>query len=94
LLIFSFFTKRELRLVKITHKTKYILVGMGIIETGAVAIVNYGLTIGDAILITPISSALSIVTIGLAILFLKDKITRLQGVGIFTAIAGIIVTAF
>jgi len=93
LLIFSFFAKRELGLAKIDRKTKYMLVGMGIIETGAVAVVNYGLTIGDAILITPISSALSIVTIALAIIFLKDKITRLQGFGIITAIAGIIVTA-
>ncbi len=67
---------------------------MGIIEAGAVAIVNYGLTIGDAILITPIASALSIVTITLAIIFLKDNVTKLQGLGIITAIAGIIVTAF
>jgi uncharacterized membrane protein len=67
---------------------------MGIIEAGAVAIVNYGLTIGDAILITPIASALSIVTITLAIIFLKDKVTRLQRLGMIAAIAGIIVTAF
>jgi uncharacterized membrane protein len=67
---------------------------MGFIEAGTVAIVNYGLTIGDAILITPIASALSIVTITLAIIFLKDNVTKLQGLGIITAIAGIIVTAF
>ena len=67
---------------------------MGSIEAGAVAFVNYGLTIGDAILITPIASALSIVTITLAIIFLKDKITKIQGVGMIVAIAGIIVTAF
>ena len=67
---------------------------MGIIEAGAVAIVNYGLTIGDAILITPIASALSIVTITLAIVFLKDKVTRLQGLGITAAITGIVVTVF
>jgi uncharacterized membrane protein len=66
---------------------------MGVIEAGAVALVNYGLTIGDAILITPIASALSIVTITLAIFFLKDKITNIQGLGIVTAIVGIIVTA-
>jgi uncharacterized membrane protein len=67
---------------------------MGSIEAGAVAIVNYGLTIGDAILITPIASALSIVTITLAIIFLKDKVTKLQALGMIAAIAGIIVTAF
>jgi uncharacterized membrane protein len=65
---------------------------MGVIEAAAVAIVNYGLTIGDAILITPIASALSIVTITLAIIFLKDKVSGLQSLGIMTAISGIIVT--
>jgi transporter family protein len=67
---------------------------MGIIEVGAVALVNYGLTIGHAILVTPIASALSIVTITLAIIFLKDKVSKLQGFGIFMVIAGIIVTVF
>ena len=94
LLLFSFLTKRELDLTKATTKTKCMVGLMGIIEAGAVAIVNYGLTIGDAILIMPIASALSIVTIALAIIFLKDKVTKLQGLGIITAIAGIIVTAF
>jgi len=94
LLLFSFIIKRELDLTKATTKTKCMVVLMGIIEAGAVAIVNYGLTIGDAILITPIASALSIVTITLAIIFLKDKVTKLQGFGIITAVAGIIVTAF
>jgi len=94
LLLFSFLIKRELDLTKATTKTKGMVVLMGIIEAGAVAIVNYGLTIGDAILITPIASALSIVTITLAIIFLKDNVTKLQGLGIITAIAGIIVTAF
>ena len=94
LLLFSFLRKRELDLTKATTQTKCMVVLMGIIEAGAVAIVNYGLTIGDAILITPIASALSIVTITLAIIVLKDKVTKLQGLGIVTAIAGIIVTAF
>ena len=66
---------------------------MGIIEAAAVALVNYGLTIGDAILITPIASALSIVTIALAIIFLKDKVTKIQSLGMAAAITGIIVTA-
>ena len=94
LLLFSFLIKQELDLTKATTKTKCMVVLMGIIEAGAVAIVNYGLTIGDAILITPIASALSIVTITLAVIFLKDNVTKLQGLGIITAIAGIIVTAF
>jgi transporter family protein len=94
LLIFSFFVKREISLANVSTKTKSMLFVMGIVEAGAVAAVNYGLTIGDAILIAPIASALSIVTIGLAMIFLKDKITKLQGLGIFMAIIGIITTAF
>jgi len=94
LLIFSFLVKREIDLTRTSVKTKYAIVLMGIIEAGAVAVVNYGLTIGDAILITPIASALSIVTITLAIVFLKDKVTKLQGLGMVTAIVGIVVTAF
>ena len=93
LLIFSFIAKREVTLTTTSTKTKYIILLMGIVEAGAVAIVNFGLTIGDAILITPIASALSIVTITLAIIFLKDKITKIQGIGIVTAIVGIILTA-
>lgn len=92
--IFSLLAKQGTSLAKISTKTKYIILLMGIIETGAVALVNYGLTIGDAILITPIASALSIVTITLAIIFLKEKISNIQGLGIVTAIIGIIVTAF
>jgi transporter family protein len=94
LLLFSFLIKRELVLTRATPKTKTMVLLMGSIEAGAVAIVNYGLTVGDAILITPIASALSIVTITLAIIFLKDRVTKLQGFGMAAAIAGIIVTAF
>jgi uncharacterized membrane protein len=94
LIIYAFLIKREFVLTKATTKTKLMLLLMGSIEAGAVAIVNYGLTIGDAILITPIASALSIVTIALAIAFLKDKVTIPQGLGMTSAIVGIVVTAF
>ena len=92
--LFSLLVKRELRLSNVPAKTKQVIILMGVIEAGAVALVNYGLTIGDAILITPIASALSIVTITLAIIFLKDKLTTIQGLGVGTAIIGIIATAF
>ena len=94
LLLLSFLIKRELCLTEASPKTKLMVVLMGIIEAGAVAIVNFGLTIGDAILITPIASALSVVTITMAVIFLRDSITKLQGLGIITAISGIIATGF
>ncbi|MFC1877115.1 EamA family transporter [Thermodesulfobacteriota bacterium] len=94
LLLFSFRINQELGLTNVTTKTKIMVLLMGVIEAGAVALVNYGLTVGDAILITPIASALSIVTITLAIIFLKEKVTKFQGIGMIAAIAGIIVTGF
>ena len=93
-LLFSLLVKREIGWAKTAPNTKYAVLLMGIIEAGAVAAVNYGLTLGDAILITPIASALSVVTISLAMIFLKDKVTRLQGFGMVTVVLGIVVTAF
>jgi len=93
LLLFALLLRRELALKNARATTKIMVSFMGSIEAGAVAVVNYGLTIGDAILITPIASALSIVTIALAVLLLKDRITKLQGLGMFAAVAGITVTA-
>ena len=94
MILFSALSKREMGLKGITSKTILLMFIMGAIEAGAVAAVNYGLGIGDAILITPIASALSIVTILLAIIFLKDKITKIQAAGVATAIIGIVITGF
>jgi len=94
MLFFSLMAKRELRVANSDHKIMRVILLAGVLEAGAVAIVNWGLTIGDVILVTPISSALSIVTIGMAVIFLKEKITRMQGVGMIVAVAGIVLTAF
>ena len=67
---------------------------VGILETFAIASVNYGLEFGDLILVSPISSALSIVTITMAVIFLKEKITKTQTLGIVVTITGIVLTAF
>jgi len=67
---------------------------MGIIEAGALIAVNFGLTIGEAILISPIASALSVVTIGMAIVFLKERVHKVQLIGIASVVLGIIATGF
>lgn len=94
LLLFSLLVNRELRIVETNAKTKLVILFAGVLEASAVASVNWGLTIGDVILVTPISSALSIVTIMMAIIFLKEKITKLQGIGMIIVITGIVLTAF
>ncbi|KAA0261168.1 MAG: DMT family transporter [Chloroflexi bacterium] len=92
MLLFFAISKRGMGLAGTAGKTISAIFVMGVIEAGSVAVVNYGLTIGDAILITPIASALSIVTILLAIIFLKERITKTQGIGVATAVVGIVVT--
>lgn len=92
LLIFAFAKRQTLGRLNSSAKVKAVILLMGAIEVGAVSLVNYGLTIGDAILITPIASALSIVTIMLAVVFLKDRVSKPQGLGIVMAIVGIVTT--
>jgi transporter family protein len=94
LLLFSLLINRELRVANTTPKIKMMILFAGVLEAAAVASVNWGLTIGDVILVTPISSALSIVTITMAVIFLKEKITKLQGIGMIMVITGIVLTAF
>ena len=94
MLLFSLLVNRELSIANTTPKIKMTILFAGVLEAAAVAIVNWGLTIGDAILVTPIASALSIVTITMAVIFLNEKITKLQGIGIIIVISGIVLTAF
>ena len=94
MLLFSLLIHRELSVAKTTPKTKMMILFAGVLEAAAVAFVNWGLTVGDAILVTPIASALSIVTIMMAVIFLKEKINKLQGIGMIIVITGIVLTAF
>ena len=94
MLLFSLLAKRELRVSQTNPKIMATILFAGVIEAAAVAVVNWGLTIGDSILVTPISSALSIVTIAMAVIFLKEKITAIQGIGMVIVITGIVFTAF
>jgi drug/metabolite transporter (DMT)-like permease len=55
--------------------------------------VNYRLAIGDAILVTPVASALSVVTIGLSVAVLRERISALQALGVAMAVGGIVTTA-
>lgn len=94
LLLFSLVVKRELTIASTTTQTKQMVVLVGVLEAAAVACFNWGLANGDVILVTPIASALTIVTITLAVVFLKEKLSRVQVLGIAVAVIGIILTVF
>lgn len=90
----TFFNRKDSSFEKKHIRVLPLIILVGLLEAGAVASVNFGLTVGDLVLINPISSALSVVTISLAIIFLKEKITKTQGVGMALALAGIILSGF
>lgn len=94
LLGYALVTNARLGVLHTTTKTKLMVGLVGVLEALAIASVNWGLQVGDLVLVSPISSALSIVTISLAVIFLKEKITRTQTLGIAITLLGIILTAF
>lgn len=93
LIVLSLARKQELAFKMKSKKVLSIVALVGILEAFAVASVNWGLSVGQVVLVSPISSALSIVTIGLAIIFLKEKISKIQALGILLTIGGIVMTA-
>lgn len=92
--LMSSFQKRSLVIKKTSMKLTILVALVGILEATAVLAVAYGLTFGDGIIVAPVSSALTIVTVGLAIIFSKEKITKLQALGIIAVVGGIVMTAF
>mgnify|MGYP003340959924 CR=1 FL=1 len=90
----AIFSKKSLSIKNSNKKFAYLLAAVGILEAIAILSVTFGQSFGDGIIVAPISSALTIVTVALAMLFGKEKITRVQGLGIALAVSGIIITAF
>lgn len=73
-----------------TFKAFYPIAAVGILEAIGVLSVSGGLSVGNAIIINPVASALTVVTVGLAIIFLKERITRTQAFGILATVVGIV----
>jgi drug/metabolite transporter (DMT)-like permease len=90
----SFFKKQNLSMPKNIKNIWRTVIISGILEATAVLSLNYGFTVGDSILIAPIANSVAVVTVILAIIFLKEKITRMQLAGIILTIGGIVLTAF
>ncbi len=85
--------KQDLSLKNPTVKVWALLAIVGLLEAVAVLSIGFGGAYGDYIIVAPIASALTIVTISLAVIFLKEKISRVQAVGIALTITGIVMTA-
>lgn len=66
------------------------LVGMGALDTGAFVLSNYGMQIEQVSVVTVLTSLYGAVTVALAAIFLRERISRWQWLGIVSIFAGIV----
>jgi len=92
--LISKFRKESLAIKERGNKLYILLAAVGILEAVGVLSATFGQSYGDGIIVAPISSALTVVTVTLAMIFTKERINKIQGVGIALAVVGIIMTAF
>ena len=85
---------KKLGINQISTKLKIVVIVVGLLEAMGILSVSFGLSVGDSIIIAPIASALTLVTVGLAMIFLKEKISRTQAFGILITVAGIVLMGF
>jgi drug/metabolite transporter (DMT)-like permease len=65
------------------------LLGMGVLDTGAFVLSNLGMKMEQVAVITVLSSLYGAVTVGLAAIFLREHVSRWQWMGIVTIFVGI-----
>jgi drug/metabolite transporter (DMT)-like permease len=70
-------------------EARWMVLGMGVLDTGAFALSNLGMKMEQVAVITVLSSLYGAVTVGLAAIFLREHVSRLQWAGIAAIFAGI-----
>lgn len=65
------------------------LVGMGALDTGAFVMNNYGMRIEQVAVVSTLASLYGAVTVGLAAVFLRERVSRWQWLGIVAIFSGI-----
>jgi drug/metabolite transporter (DMT)-like permease len=66
------------------------ILGMGILDTSAYVLNNYGMRLEQVSVVSVLSSLYGAVTVGLAATILREKITRIQWVGVVAIFLGIL----
>ena len=91
-ILLSPFFYKTVKVLEISKGIWRLLILAGFLDLFGFLSVTFGISRADAILVIPISSAFSVVTVILAKIFLKEKTTFTQGCGIALTIFGIILT--
>jgi drug/metabolite transporter (DMT)-like permease len=71
-------------------EAKWLILGMGMLDTGAYILNNYGMRLEQVSVVTVLSSLYGAVTVGLAATILGEKIARTQWLGIVAIFGGIV----
>jgi len=71
-------------------EAKWFVLGMGLLDTGAYVLNNYGMRLEQVSVVTVLSSLYGAVTVGLAATILGEKISRAQWLGIAAIFGGIV----
>jgi drug/metabolite transporter (DMT)-like permease len=82
-----FVAKQPMRLP--SGGVRWMLLGMGVFDTGAFVLSNFGMKMEQVAVISVLGSLYGAVTVGLAAVFLREHVSRWQWVGIVTIFAGI-----
>jgi drug/metabolite transporter (DMT)-like permease len=82
-----FVAKQPVRLPR--GEVRWMVLGMGLFDTGAFVLSNLGMKMEQVAVITVLSSLYGAVTVGLAAIFLREHVSRLQWAGIVAIFAGI-----
>lgn len=88
-----FISKRTLAIKETSKKLITLLIAVGTLEAVGVLSTTVGQQYGDSIIVAPIASSLTVVTVTLAMIFSKERINRTQGIGIALVVIGIIMTS-
>lgn len=87
------FDKKGRKLPKFSfHAFLPSIIGNGLVVTGT-ALLFFAFQYGKASLVTPVTAASPVIVVILAILFLKERITKVQGLGIISVLVGILLVS-
>jgi len=92
-LAIAYFKKEKISISKVNQKSKVVIALVGILEALAVLSISFGSVVGSIAIVGPIAACLTAVTVSLSVIFLKEKISKLQIAAITMIIFGVIVTA-
>ncbi|HEC64788.1 MAG TPA: EamA family transporter [bacterium] len=90
--VYSRIMRIKLGLKKEGGKTQLQLFIIAVLTLFATVSVGYGYSVGDSIIVAPVSSGLTVVTVVLAVVFLKERLKLNQIIGIIITVGGIVLT--